>query len=92
MASGVMMAAVETKHRRQHAVRVSVPLMERMAWSIPEWSALHGFSAATGWRLVRAGAVTVINTGGRTLITRQASEAWQIAAAAAARSVRGDVS
>jgi len=91
MASGVMVAAVETKRGWQPSMRLSVPLMERMAWSIPEWSALHGFSTATGWRLVRSGAVTVINTGGRTLITRQASQAWQIFAATA-RPVRGDLS
>jgi hypothetical protein len=70
---------------RTRAVRPSVPLVDRLAWSVSEWSALNGFSDATGWRLVKAGAVAVVSTGGRTLITRDASEAWHRAATIPAR-------
>ena len=63
---------------------VSIPLRDRGSWSVNEFAALHGLSVATIYRRAKEGAIQLSRFGGRTLITRQAAEAWRARIAAAA--------
>ncbi len=73
-------ASVSQRKKSPRAAVPVIPLAERAAWSIPEFCALYGFSEATAWRMVKRGEIAVVRYGARTLITREASEAWQRAA------------
>jgi excisionase family DNA binding protein len=75
-------AADTAPGRRAGAASISVPLRERESWSVHEFAALHGLSVATIYRRAKEGVIRLSRFGGRTLITRQAAEAWQARMAA----------
>ncbi len=52
---------------------------ERMGWSVTEWGQLYGFSRAFSYQLVKDGRVRKINVGRRSIITKEANEAFRAA-------------
>jgi hypothetical protein len=72
-------AAEEQKRERK---KLAIPLRDRESWSVREFGALHGLSAATIYRRAKEGSIRLSRFGGRTLITRQAADAWQARMAA----------
>jgi excisionase family DNA binding protein len=56
---------------------VVIPLHDRAAWSVREFCALHGISPATLYRRAADGSIRLLKSGGRTLITKEAAEAWK---------------
>jgi hypothetical protein len=71
-------ASVADAARRKCTKRagITVPLDQRQSWSVHEFGALHGLSAATIYRRAGEGLIRLSRFGGRTLITRQAADAW----------------
>jgi excisionase family DNA binding protein len=70
-------AVADTAQRkRAKGSEITIPLRDREAWSVHEFGALHGLSAATIYRRAKEGSIRLSRFGGRTLITRQAADAW----------------
>jgi excisionase family DNA binding protein len=71
------------QRKRTKGSDIAVPLRDRESWSVHEFGALHGLSPATIYRRAREGSIRLSRFGGRTLITRQAADAWLARMAAA---------
>jgi excisionase family DNA binding protein len=62
---------------RALAAPKTVSLIDRAAWSVAEFGALHGCGRATVYRWAQRGIISLSKSGGRTFITREAVEAWK---------------
>jgi excisionase family DNA binding protein len=65
-----------TQRKRAKGSEIEIPLRDRESWSVHEFAALHGLSAATVYRRAKEGSIRLSRFGGRTLVTRQAADAW----------------
>ncbi len=72
----------KTERRQTKPGDLSLALRDRESLSVREFAALHGLSVATIYRRAKEGGIRLSHFGGRTLITRQAADAWQARMAA----------
>ena len=63
-------------------VRKAISIADRTAFSVNEFCALNGVGRATVYRWAQAGIISLSKSGGRTLITREAVDAWKARMAA----------
>ncbi len=56
----------------------TVDVKDRLAWSIPEFAAMHGLSAESIYRAMRTGdGPKTFRLGRRVLVSREAAEEWR---------------
>jgi len=58
------------------SVRCNRPAVERLLFSVPEAAVSLSISRATAWKLVSDGRLAAIKIGGRTLVRREALDAF----------------
>ena len=66
-----------TETQEEEKMTHSTHLNNRPAWSVTEWGSRYGFSRSLAYRLIREGEVMAVKVGNRTLITKEADEAFR---------------